>query len=48
MSPVRPEEGVRPSGTGVKDNREPSCGIWEWNQDPLEEQQVLLPAEPSL
>jgi hypothetical protein len=47
MSPVRPE-GVRASGTGVKDNREPSCGIWKWNQDPLEEQQELLPAQPSL
>jgi hypothetical protein len=27
---------------------EPSCGCWELNSEPLEEQTVLLTAEPSL
>jgi hypothetical protein len=27
---------------------EPPCGCWDLNSEPLEEQSVLLPAEPSL
>lgn len=36
------EESIRSPGTGDRD------GCWELNLDPLEEQQVHLPAEPSL
>ena len=32
----------------IKDDSEPLCGSWELNSRPLEEQSVLLPAEPSL
>jgi hypothetical protein len=35
-------------GTGVPDSCELPCGFWELNLDPLEEQPVLLTAEPSL
>ena len=41
-------EGVRSPGTGVTDNCELPCGYWELNPGPLEEQAVLLTAEPSL
>ena len=32
----------------IKDGCEPPCGCWELNSVPLEEQSVLLTAEPSL
>ena len=32
----------------IIDGCEPSCGCWELNSGPLEEQPVLLTAEPSL
>ena len=32
----------------VMDGCEPPCGCWELNSGPLEEQSVLLTAEPSL
>ena len=32
----------------ITDGCEPSCGCWELNSGPLEEQSVLLRAEPSL
>lgn len=32
----------------VTDSREPSCGCWELNLGPLQEQQVLFTAELSL
>ena len=32
----------------VTDGYEPPCGCWELNSGPLEEQSVLLTAEPSL
>jgi hypothetical protein len=32
----------------ITDDCEPSCGCWELNSGPLEEQLVLLTAEPSL
>lgn len=32
----------------ITDGGEPSCGSWEWNSGPLEEQLVLFPTEPSL
>ena len=35
-------------GTGVIDSCEPPCGYGELNPGPLEEQSVLLTAEPSL
>jgi hypothetical protein len=41
-------KGVRSSGTGVTDRCELPCGCWELNLGPLEEQPVLLTAEPSL
>ena len=31
----------------ITDGCEPSCGCWELNSEPLEEQSVLLTAEPS-
>jgi hypothetical protein len=37
-----------PLGTGVPDSCEQSCGCWELNLGPWEEQPVLSPAEPSL
>lgn len=43
-----PEKGVRAPVTGVTHGFGPPCGFWEWNLDPLVEQQVLLTAEPSL
>ena len=41
-------EGVRSPGTGFSDSCELPCGCWELNPGPLEEQSVLLTAEPSL
>ena len=32
----------------VTDGSEPPCGCWDLNSGPLEEQSVLLTAEPSL
>jgi hypothetical protein len=32
----------------ITDGFEPPCGCWELNSGPLEEQSVLLTAEPSL
>jgi hypothetical protein len=31
----------------ITDGCEPPCGSWELNSGPLQEQSVLLPAEPS-
>ena len=41
-------EGVRAPGTGVRQLRSAVCGFWEVGLDLLEEQLVLLTAEPSL
>ena len=41
-------EGVGSPGIGVTDSCELSCGCWELNLGPLEEQPVLLTIEPSL
>jgi hypothetical protein len=38
----------RAPGTGVKDGCEPSCGCWELNPGPLQEQFIFLAAELSL
>ena len=46
-APMEAEEGVGSPGTGVTDGYEPPYGCWELNQDLLEEQPVLLTAEPS-
>jgi hypothetical protein len=43
--PSAPEEGVRPPGTGVREDCELLCGCWELNLGLLEEQPVHLPAE---
>jgi hypothetical protein len=32
----------------ITDGCEPPCGCWELNSEPIEEQSVLLTAEPSL
>jgi hypothetical protein len=42
LSSDTPEEGFRSHGC------EPPCDCWEINSGPLEEQSVLLAAEPSL
>lgn len=44
----RPEEGVRISGTGVAEGREPSHGAWDSNLGRPEEQSVRLDTESSL
>ena len=44
----KPEKGIGFPGTGVTDGREPPCGCWGLNLGPLEEQPVLLIAEPPL
>ena len=43
-----PEEGVISSGAAVTDRHELSCGCWELNSGPLQEQLVLSTTEPSL
>ena len=43
----RAEEEIR-SGTGIMDGCDPSCGFWELNLSPLQEQHVLLAIDPSL
>lgn len=44
----RPEEDIRSPGAGVVDGYEPSCGCWELNSGPLQEQQILLMTEQVL
>ena len=39
--------GCQIPGTGGRDSCELPCWCWELNLDPLEEQSVLLTAEPS-
>jgi hypothetical protein len=41
-------KGVGSPGTGVIDGCEQPYGYWDLNPGPLEEQPVLLTAEPSL
>jgi hypothetical protein len=41
-------EGISSLGTGVTVSWESPSGCWELNLDPLEEQPVLLTAEPPL
>ena len=41
-------EDVRCPGTGVTDSSELPCGCWDLNPGSLEEQSMLLTAEPSL
>ena len=48
MPGAEAEENVGSPGTGVTDGCEPTYRGWELNLDPLEEQQVLLTAEPFL
>ena len=48
LVPEEPEEGIGSPGTGVTDGCEPPCGCWEQSSCPLEEQQMVLIAEPSL
>ena len=46
--PSEASEGHQIPGTGVIDGCETPCGCWELNLGPLQEQPVLLTAEPSL
>jgi len=46
LSSDTPEEGIR--SHWIPDGCKPPCGCWELNSGPLEEQSVLLTAEPSL
>lgn len=46
--PPRPEEGSRCPGTRGTDCFRPSCGCWESNLGPLEEQTMFSSAEPFL
>lgn len=48
LVPVGAREGIRSSGTGLTVSCELPCGCWESNQNTLEGQPVLLPAEPAL
>jgi hypothetical protein len=41
-------EGVRSPGTGVTDSCKLPCGCWKLNPSALEEQPMLLTAEPSV
>ena len=43
-----PEESVGTPVTGITHICEPPCACWESNLGPVEEQPVLLTAEPSL
>jgi len=43
-----PQTHQKRSSNPITDGREPPCGCWELNSGPLEEQPVLLAAEPSL
>lgn len=40
--------GLPSPGTGVIEGCKPPSGCWEWNADTLEEEKVLLTAEPPL
>lgn len=46
--PHRLTDGAYSSESRTTDDCEPPCGFWEQNPGPLQEQQVLLNAEPSL
>lgn len=46
--PTDTRKGIRSPGTGVMDVCKPSLGCWEWNLDPLQEQQMIVTTEPSL
>lgn len=46
--PRRPKEGLRTHGPGVTDSYDLSCGCWKSNPGPVDEEPVLLTAEPSL
>lgn len=49
VSADRPGEGIRRlPGAGVTGGWEPPCGRWEPNTAPLQQQQLLLTAEPAL
>jgi hypothetical protein len=41
-------EGIEYPGTGLTDSCELSCGCWELNSGPPEEQPVLSTTKPSL
>ena len=41
-------EGQKGAPDFIADGCEPPCGCWELNSGPLEEQAMLLTAEPSL
>jgi hypothetical protein len=45
--PIETRIEIRSPGTGVTDGHKLPSGFWELNQNPLEEQPVLLTTEPS-
>ncbi|KAL6067169.1 hypothetical protein STEG23_015995 [Scotinomys teguina] len=47
-APKRPEEATLSPGIGITDSCDPPCGCQELDPGPLEEQPVLLTAEPFL
>lgn len=48
LAPSEVKEGLRSPATGVPEGSQLPCGCWALNPCPLEEQPVLLTAEPSL
>ena len=46
--PAEARRGAGSPGTGATGGCEPPCRCWEPNLGPLQEQPVLLPAEPPL
>ena len=45
---MRPDALFQRASDLIMDGCEPPCGCWDLNSEPLEEQSVLLTAEPSL
>lgn len=45
---AEPEEDVKCLRTGITDACKLFCGVWESKPGPLQEQQVLYTADPSL
>jgi hypothetical protein len=48
MKNIKKEKKKKRASDPITDGCEPPCGCWDLNSGPLEEQWVLLTAEPSL
>ena len=48
LVPIETRIEIRSPGTGVTDGHKLPSGFWELNQNPLEEQPVLLTTEPPI